>query len=131
MTYDQVVTTDNQADARRLAAENAKRLVVIDRHGPRSVIFQCPCGCGDLLVINVDRKLRQAWRLRRDADGLSLIPSVWRTSGCESHFILWQNRIWWCRYDLEDDATEPRIEDDWPAELGHELRRAWYERRYR
>lgn len=127
MTFEDIVTTDNQSAARRLATESATRLVLIDRHGPRSVLFQCPCGCGDVLVINVDHKLRQAWRLRRGDRGISLMPSVWRTTGCRSHFILWENSVWWCRYDPEDE-TEPAVDEAWPEELARELRRAWYDR---
>lgn len=128
MRYTEVRTAAEQGEARRLASENPKRIVIIERYGPRSVLFQCPCGCSDVLVINVDKKLRQAWTLRYDARGVSLLPSVWRTTGCESHFVLWQSQAWWCRFLTDDRETEPGIEDDWPEELGRELRRAWYER---
>ena len=34
---------------------------------------------------------------------MSLIPSVRRTSGCRSHFIVWRNQIWWCSRRWDDD----------------------------
>ncbi|MBI5450167.1 MAG: hypothetical protein HY940_02305 [Gammaproteobacteria bacterium] len=40
--------------------------------------------------------------------GLSLYPSVWRESGCESHYIIWNDKIFlFGRYeDNFDSATE-------------------------
>lgn len=128
MIFHEVVTVSGQAEARRLAREDTNRLVVIDRIGPRSVLFQCPCGCGDTLVINVDPKLKRPWRLRQNKRGLSLVPSVWRTTGCLSHFILWENRVWWC--GLRDWDSDDLPEDDsWPEEMTNELRRSWKEYR--
>ena len=128
MTYTEVCTAADQGEARRLAADNPTRIVIVERHGPRSVLFQCPCGCSDVLVINVDKKLRQAWTYRRSDRGVSLMPSVWRTTGCASHFILWENQAWWCRFRAADEDTAPEIQEDWPEELGRELQRSWRER---
>ncbi len=30
---------------------------------------------------------------------VSLYPSVWRHTGCKSHFIIWRSRIYWCDWD--------------------------------
>jgi len=124
VTFRDVVSASGQGDARRLAREDASRIAVVDRGGPRSVVFQCPCGCAEVLVINVDPALKKWWELRRTERGLSLVPSVWRTTGCRSHFILWENRVWWC--SLRDHEWDELPEDEaWPRELINALRRAW------
>ncbi len=63
------------------------------------LLMRCPCGCGDDLHINLDRRAGPAWRhyLRRGT--LTLHPSYWRADKCGSHFILWKNEIWWCSWD--------------------------------
>jgi hypothetical protein len=48
----------------------------------------CPCGCGEELTTNVDRSAGKAWSLYRDKSGITIYPSIWRDSGCESHFII-------------------------------------------
>jgi hypothetical protein len=75
-----------------------------------------------VLSINLDPRTGKAWRLRQDRFGVTLLPSVWRTSGCKSHFILWRNAVWWCRAAADDDTVE---ETAWPLEMDRELRNEW------
>jgi hypothetical protein len=57
----------------------------------------CPCGCGDVIELNLLKEARPFWRVQEDADGtITLHPSVWRQKGCRSHFILRRGRIVWC-----------------------------------
>lgn len=81
--------------------------VIVSRGYPRSVAILCPDGCGERLTINLDPATGPAWRLYRGRRGLTLFPSIWRETGCGSHFIIWNNAIWWC------DA-----EEDWPVRDG-------------
>src|SRR5437867_10955077 len=74
-------------------------IVLVQRGRPRSVIMKCPCGCREELVINLDDRVGPAWRLYRDKRGLTLFPSVWRDSGCRSHFIVWHDTILMCNLD--------------------------------
>lgn len=68
--------------------------VVIERGVPRWILIKCPCGCGEEIPINVDARSGKAWRLYRDnRSGITLYPSVWRDTGCESHFIVWRGQI--------------------------------------
>ena len=119
--FEDVLQVNAQSEARRIVALVPGTMAVIDRAGPRAVLFQCPCTCGDTLVINVDPGAGKAWRLRVDRSGLSLMPSVWRTSGCRSHFILWRNQVWWCDWYDEEDEDEP----SWPVEMDGELKAEW------
>jgi hypothetical protein len=94
---------------------------VVRRSYDRAVVFECPCGCDEVLVINLDPRAGPSWRHRLDTAGLTLMPSVWRTSGCESHFIVWRSRIWWCGLESHDDEA-----NDWPDEMDGELRAEWW-----
>lgn len=123
--FDATVSVDRQSQARSVVDESPETIAVVVRGEPRSVIFACPCGCGDVLVINLDRAVGPAWRLRRDSDGLSLFPSVWRTSGCRSHFVVWRSRVWWCRWDDEKADTEVEEQAEWPFAMDEELRDEW------
>lgn len=82
--------------------------VLIRRGVLRCMVMSCPDGCGELLTINLDGRAGKAWRYYSDGADLSLYPSVWRDSGCKSHFILWRSRIYWC--DFGDELEVPMAE---------------------
>lgn len=82
--------------------------VLVKRGVLRSIVLACPDGCGELLTINLDARAGPAWRYYGGGSGVSLFPSVWRDSGCRSHFIVWHSRIYWC--DWHDELDIP-IED--------------------
>lgn len=79
--------------------------VVVERVCVRSLVFLCPDGCDTGLTVNLDPRSGAAWRLYRRHGTLTLFPSVWRTDGCRSHFILWKDHIFWCS-DGEEHASE-------------------------
>jgi hypothetical protein len=57
--------------------------------------------------------MAKAWRFYRKRKQVSVFPSVWRDTGCGSHFIIWNHNIVWC-----DDVRGDRdvvVEDE--AEL--------------
>ncbi len=66
----------------------------------------CPCGCGDVIELNLLKKARPCWSVTEHPDGsASLMPSIWRRQGCRSHFYLRHGRIDWCHgYSIEDRA---------------------------
>jgi len=97
--------------------------VVIERGRPRWLLLACPCGCGEKLPINLDPRAGPAWRIyRRQRSGVSLFPSVWRESGCKSHFVIWRNKIF--LFGIGDANMDDPLQD---AEMDA-LRRAVYER---
>ena len=77
--------------------------MLVERGCPRSVIMKCPCGCGDEIVLNLDRRMGSAWQMYREHRGLTLFPSVWREIGCRSHFIVWHDDIFMCNRSWEDE----------------------------
>jgi hypothetical protein len=74
-------------------------VAVVLRGIPRSILIACPDGCGETITLNVDRGAGPAWRFYQVADRLTIYPSVWRESGCRSHFIVWNSQILWCDND--------------------------------
>lgn len=69
----------------------------------------CPCGCGDVIHLNLLEQESPCWTIRRHPDGtVSVVPSVWRTKGCRSHFFIRNNRIDWCRLAGSSASTARR-----------------------
>jgi hypothetical protein len=69
---------------------------VVERKGTlRQIVISCPDGCGETLSINLDPRSGAAWRLYQRRGRWSLFPSIDRTSGCRSHFLLWGGHIAW------------------------------------
>ncbi len=57
----------------------------------------CPCGCGEVLDLNLLEDQNPTWKAWADESGAAnLHPSVWRKVGCKSHFILREGTIRWC-----------------------------------
>ena len=62
----------------------------------------CPCGCGDVIHLNLLKDASPSWTLRRHRNrSVTVMPSVWRTKGCRSHFFIRNSRIEWCRFEGE------------------------------
>ncbi len=62
-----------------------------------SIGMGCPCGCGETIELLVAPEARPRWSLSIDHRGRpSLLPSVWRRTGCRSHFWLREGRVVWC-----------------------------------
>lgn len=69
--------------------------------------LQCPCGCKAFIQLSLVPDASPSWRIERRRSGeFTLIPSVWRTVGCRSHFIIYCSRILWCRSDVPTDEDE-------------------------
>lgn len=97
----------HEADERIHAPGEA---VVVHRGVDRSLTMLCPDGCGETLTINLDRRTGPAWRLYVEGQAVSLYPSVWRDTGCCSHFIVWKSRIYWCDWGDELQSTSEEFE---------------------
>jgi len=86
--------------------------VLVTRGVPRLLLLVCPCGCGEQLPINLDDRAGPAWRLYHGRnESLTLYPSVWRESGCESHFIIWRDQILLFGHN-EDDFDDSSLGDE-------------------
>src|SRR5687768_14360554 len=90
--YSQIVQVPDQATA---MTQLQPGVLVLVKPGdkPKSLKFVCPCGCGQVVSINLMPQAAKAWRISSEPSrGLSLWPSVWLDIGCRSHFILRRNR---------------------------------------
>ncbi|WP_293914076.1 DUF6527 family protein [Deinococcus sp.] len=122
--YGQVVTVARTGEALAVLAADPDTLAFVVRGHPRAVVMACPCGCPDPVVVPVDGAVSGAWRVRYKSERLTLMPSVWRKSGCGSHFILWKNEVHWCSPNEREDAAA------WP-ELLRSTVRGWWRRNRR
>ncbi len=102
--------------ARRHEAEDLLQspgdTVMVVRGRPRLIVLLCPCGCGDEIVINVDENAGPAWSVFNggaNPSQLTLYPSIWRDTGCGSHFIVWEGRILGARQRRASLNIEPPI----------------------
>lgn len=66
--------------------------VLVHREVLRLLVMVCPDGCGETVVVNLDEDAGPAWTVYLRTSGLSIYPSVWRETGCQSHFIIWDDR---------------------------------------
>ncbi len=62
--------------------------------------FVCPCGCRDIVYLNLVPDRRPRWRIWESWHGLpGITPSVWRQVKCRSHFIVSNGRVIMCRWE--------------------------------
>jgi hypothetical protein len=83
-----------------------RQIFVVVRGRPRWLKLHCPCGCGSVVAVNLDARVGRSWRLAIREGRATLAPSVWRTSGCKSHFLLINNRT-----ILVEKGRAPRFRD--------------------
>lgn len=77
--------------------DNGVVYVVRDGDEPDSLILKCPCGCGEIIYLNLLTDTKPVWKFNINRFGLiSIVPSVWRTVRCRSHFFLTKGRIIQC-----------------------------------
>lgn len=72
-------------------------MYLVDEDDPWYAAMLCPCGCGAVIRLCLQEDVSPSWSLKYDNNGLmSLSPSIWRTTGCQSHFFLKKGKIEWC-----------------------------------
>lgn len=73
-----------------------RTIYVQGNYNPWLASMLCPCGCGDVLHINLIPTRKPVWGIQLLPNGLvSLQPSLWKKTGCKSHFYLKKGRINW------------------------------------
>jgi hypothetical protein len=102
-------TVDKRSDSQELLIKSGD-FVIVKREVLRFLVLRCPCGCGDDLLINLDKRSGPAWRLYSKFGSYSLFPSYWRNTECGSHFVIWNNRIYW--YSRAEEPDEDWIVDE-------------------
>jgi hypothetical protein len=76
------------------------------------LLLRCPDGCGEDITVNLDAAAGPAWRLHQTGSMISVSPSIWRQSGCLSHFTIRDNVIRWSGQtnNVYDSRPAPLIE---------------------
>jgi hypothetical protein len=78
------------------ALEPGINYLVGQREAPWQVALLCPCGCLEVIHLNLLPPGPPLWRVAQDSDGaLTVSPSIWRTKGCRSHFWIRRGRVVW------------------------------------
>ena len=68
---------------------------------PQYIEYNCPCGCGNVVMIpyfSTEKPAdRYGWTMREGIEGVTLSPSVFSKDWpCRSHYFIQNNRICWC-----------------------------------
>ena len=59
--------------------------------------MQCPCQCGDVIELMLLKGVHPRWDFKVDRlSRPTLSPSVFRATGCRSHFWIRAGQITWC-----------------------------------
>lgn len=108
---------NSRDEARKLVAKPGDAALIV-RGNPISIVLGCPCGCGDQLTINLDPRSGPAWRFFESNGEVTLYPSVWRESGCRSHFVIWRNSIFLLGHDEFNRQRNKKLENRVYRRLG-------------
>jgi len=77
--------------------------IIGDSKNPWVLIFKCPCGCKDVIHLNLLREAEPNWKFRISFQNrISISPSIYRTIGCHSHFHIKDGRVNWARRHKTD-----------------------------
>ena len=73
-------------------------LYVVD--GPNYVEYNCPCGCGNVVMLPCytapETKEGWGWVMQEESGRVTLQPSVYSTSWpCRSHYFIRESKILW------------------------------------
>lgn len=75
----------------------------------RWALFLCPCKCGHVITLSLQAAHHPHWRVFKGRQGHpTLYPSIWRNSGCLSHFWVDDGQIVWC----DDTGQHPKTRKD-------------------
>ena len=76
--------------------ENGDVYVIGDGEYDWSAAMLCPCGCGNVLEMNLLSDAKPVWSITVGPDqSVTLHPSVWKKTGCRSHFFLRNGKVNW------------------------------------
>jgi hypothetical protein len=79
-------------------------IVVVHKENPYWTVFRCPCGCQDVISLAMQAPHQPRWYLDVGRENRpSLHPSIWRSTGCMSHFWVRDGYVNWC----PDSGREP------------------------
>lgn len=72
--------------------------IIGDKKSPWLLAFECPCGCKQIIQLNLLKEADPNWKFKiTNGNKISISPSIWRTTGCKSHFFIRNSKVDWAR----------------------------------
>lgn len=101
--YPRTVFLESRRDVPDAPAADTLYVVGVKR-APKWLIFDCPCGRGHRLDVNLMRARNPFWRLSFGlANRVSASPSLWVADDiCDSHFWLKNSAVYFVRANYGD-----------------------------
>lgn len=89
--------------------------IVGGKEHPWLIAFNCPCGCNNLIQLNLLKDADPCWKYKvTKKKKINISPSVWRNTGCKSHFFIHKSKIDWVRsYESYKDSKSKRFFSFW------------------
>jgi len=76
--------------------ERNTAVIVGTPHYPKWVAFDCPCGSGHRIMLNLDRTRRPAWSANQEFDRLTISPSVdYYDERRRCHYFIQRGKVVW------------------------------------
>lgn len=73
-------------------------VIVGDEKYRKWACFRCPGGCGEIILLSLNKSRRPSWRLLLDwLKRPTLHPSVRQLNDCKCHFWVRKGRVDWCK----------------------------------
>ena len=70
--------------------------IVGEKEQPWLIAFRCPCGCNNLIQLNLLKEARPRWNyVVSKKNKITVKPSIWRNVDCRSHFFIRKSKIKW------------------------------------
>lgn len=92
-----LIVVSRQGDELPVKFKPRHAVLMVDHGEQWSLGLNCPCGCGEVIELLLIEEADQSWSLHIDGIGRpTLQPSVWKSSGCRSHFWVVSGQIKWC-----------------------------------
>jgi hypothetical protein len=84
-------------------------ITIVNRGKPYWALFRCPCGCGNVISLSLQKGHNPSWTVRKTTAGRPTVnPSIWQNTGCCSHFWIKDGRVYWCNNTgVEPWVAEP------------------------
>ncbi len=100
------LTISNKAENLRFRIEYVEDLpnlisnnsifIVQDGNEPDLLVFKCPCGCDANIMLNLLKDASPRWNYEIfEEKYINISPSIWKKSGCKSHFFVVRSNIKW------------------------------------
>ena len=78
--------------------KNRTIYIVGVKKNPWLIAFYCPCGCRELIQLNLLKESSPCWSFKINRKGkIDISPSIQRIVNCKSHFYIRKSRIVWAK----------------------------------